>query len=474
MKKIISFCAIVCISTQITAQKAAVYLEGIRNNNAKLTAFMQQMPQGGDLHHHYTGSVYAETYLNYVIENDLFLNKNTLEVRKQITPADDWTKFSALQKSELAAYKQKLMQKWSVKDYNGVSYPSDKQFFETFPAFGVAADETVKVGLVELKQRALSENVSYLETMFISVPCTVVFSNEDALNAKLRSYSINKDEASAISFLDSLYTMLNAGVKKCGVDFAKNTVENLHNGLKMDDEKFTIRYQTYVNRSREPIFLFKDILAAFFAAQESDLIVGVNIVAPEDGEVSMKDYWLHMVMFKYCGTRFKNVAYSMHAGELALGLVKPEELTWHINAAVNTAGTHRVGHGVDIAWEKNSYELLKKMATKPVPVEINLTSNEFILKIKGDQHPINLYRQFKVPMVISTDDAGVLRSNLTQQYVLLANRYPDITYKEIKRLVYNSIEYSFIEDDATKAKLKKDLDRRFVEFEKKFDSLPIK
>jgi adenosine deaminase len=432
------------------------------------------MPKGGDLHHHYTGSVYAETFLNYVVENDLFLNKNTLEVKKQITPAGEWTKFSALTKSELGAFKQKLMQKWSVKDYNGVSYPSDKQFFETFPAFGVAADETVKEGLFELKQRALSENVSYLETMFMNVPCIVGFGNEDAMNAKLRSYAMNKDEAGAIAFMDSLYSMLNAGVKKCAIDFVKNTVENLHDGLKMDDDKFTIRYQTYVNRSREPIFLFKDILAAFFAAQESPLIVGVNIVAPEDGEVSMKDYWLHMVMFKFCGARFKDVRYSMHAGELALGLVKPEDLTWHISAAVNIAGAHRVGHGVDIAWEKDSYGLLKKMASKPVPVEINLTSNEFILKIKGDQHPISLYRQFKVPIVISTDDAGVLRSNLTQQYVLLANRYPDISYKEIKRLVYNSIEYSFIEDKISKEKLRKDLDRRFLEFESKFESLPAK
>jgi adenosine deaminase/adenosine deaminase CECR1 len=26
-------------------------------------------------------------------------------------------------------------------------------------------------------------------------------------------------------------------------------------------------------------------------------MAGVNIVSPEDGATSMKDYWLHMVMF---------------------------------------------------------------------------------------------------------------------------------------------------------------------------------
>jgi adenosine deaminase/adenosine deaminase CECR1 len=43
----------------------------------------------------------------------------------------------------------------------------------------------------------------------------------------------------------------------------------------------------------------------------------------------MKDYWLQMVMFKYCHSLYPTVKYSMHAGELTLGLV-PEDLTWHI------------------------------------------------------------------------------------------------------------------------------------------------
>jgi len=28
-----------------------------------LTAFLEQMPKGGDLHNHLTGAVYAETYI---------------------------------------------------------------------------------------------------------------------------------------------------------------------------------------------------------------------------------------------------------------------------------------------------------------------------------------------------------------------------------------------------------------------------
>jgi hypothetical protein len=66
----------------------------------------------------------------------------------------------------------------------------------------------------------------------------------------------------------------------------------------------------------------------------------------------MKDYWLHMVMFNYCHTKFPDVKYSMHAGELTLGLVQPEDLTSHINDAVYT-GANRIGHGVDMLMKAN-------------------------------------------------------------------------------------------------------------------------
>jgi adenosine deaminase len=176
-----------------------------------------------------------------------------------------------------------------------------------------------------------------------------------------------------------------------------------------------------------------------------------------------------MLMFKYCHSRFPNVKYTLHAGELTLGLVQPEELTWHINSAVHDAGANRIGHGVDMAYEAKSYDLLQYMAKNKIVVEINLVSNEFILKVKENRHPISLYREFGVPIVISTDDAGILRTNMTEQYVLLAKRYTDISYSDIKEFVYNSINYSFIKDASVKKELLRNLDARFKIFEKNFE-----
>lgn len=465
MKTTISTILLALAPACINAQGADDYLESIRNNSAALTAFFSAMPKGGDLHHHYSGSIYTETYVNRVINNNYFINKSTcIVVKDSIGQGGGFVRLSALADS-LPYYRQQLMQKWSVKDYNNVSYPSDKQFFETFSYFKVTSNDSLRLGLQELKNRAVKENVSYIETMLTGIPCNISMAEMSKYVMELRNSQNERDEAKTQHLLGYIYTWLQTkDVNKYAESFNGNLVA-LHQNAGIDDNKFTMRYQNYVVRVLDPLTVFRSLVVAFESADKSPLVVGVNIVAPENDETSMNDYWLHMQMYKFCHEKYPQVEYAMHAGELVLGMVQPEELTWHISEAVYTAGAKRIGHGVDIPYETNAYQLLNHMAKNKIAVEINLVSNEFILKVKKDRHPISLYRQFGVPIVISTDDAGVLRSNMTEQYVLLAKRYPDIKYGDIKRLVFNSIDYSFIEEDAVKEKLRKDLKQRFREFE---------
>ncbi len=452
------------------AQSAESYFEKIRDNEALLTAFFSQMPKGGDLHHHYSGSIYAEPLLSHAIAQDFYLNTQTMTVSQEKQNGNDWVQFSTLQKNgELEIYKQKIIQKWSIKDYNNVDYPSDKLFFESFMKFEPATKNNFEAGLLELKNRAIKENVSYIETQLSTIPCAIKTDDLAKYNTQLRKLAVSKNEKAVMQSLDSLYAVfIQKEAKKYAVDFNANFVAKMHKELKIDDSQFTMRYQNFVLRFMEPVDLFKNLVVAFISADSSPLMAGVNIVSPEDGETSMKDYWLHMVMFKYCHSRFPKVKYTMHAGELTLGLVRPEELGWHINAAVYTAGANRIGHGVDIAYEEKNYDLMRYMSKNNIPVEINLVSNEFILKVKENRHPILLYKEFGVPIVINTDDAGILRTNMTEQYVLLAKRYKTISYTDIKQFVYNSINYSFIQDAAVKRQLLQDLDNRFKTFEANF------
>jgi adenosine deaminase/adenosine deaminase CECR1 len=107
------------------------------------------------------------------------------------------------------------------------------------------------------------------------------------------------------------------------------------------------------------------------------------------------------------------VKLALHAGELSLGMVQPEGLTFHIKDAIDVAGANRIGHGMDIAHESNPLAIMKKMRDAKIAVEVNLSSNDFILGIKEQAHPVTLYRKYGVPFVLSTDDAGVSRNNLS-------------------------------------------------------------
>jgi adenosine deaminase len=164
---------------------------------------------------------------------------------------------------------------------------------------------------------------------------------------------------------------------------------------------------------------------------------------PEDGFISMRDYTLQMKMLNYLHSAYPKVPISLHAGELAPGLVPPEGLRFHIRQAVELGHAERIGHGVDVMYEDDAPGLLKELAQKHVMVEINLSSNEGILGVKGPDHPFPLYRSAHVPMALSTDDEGVSRIEITHEYVRAALDY-HLTYQDLKQLARTGMEHDFL------------------------------
>ena len=181
-----------------------------------------------------------------------------------------------------------------------------------------------------------------------------------------------------------------------------------------------MRYIYQVLREAPPEQVFAQTLLGFETVQASmdahePSWVGINFVLPEDGFISMRDYTLQMKMLEYLHSVYPKVHISLHAGELAPGLVPPEGLRFHIRQAVELGHAERIGHGVDVMYEDDAAGLLKEMAQKHVMVEINLSSNEGILGVKGAEHPFPLYRAAHVPVALSTDDEGVSRIDITQR-----------------------------------------------------------
>jgi adenosine deaminase len=161
----------------------------------------------------------------------------------------------------------------------------------------------------------------------------------------------------------------------------------------------------------------------------------------------MRDYTLQMKMLDYLHSVYPKVPISLHAGELAPGLVPPEGLRFHIRQAVELGHAQRIGHGVDVMYEDDAASLLKELAQKHVMVEINLSSNEGILGVKGAEHPFPLYRAVHVPVALSTDDEGVSRIDITREYVRAALDY-HLSYQDLKQLARTGMEHNFLSGES--------------------------
>jgi len=159
--------------------------------------------------------------------------------------------------------------------------------------------------------------------------------------------------------------------------------------------------------------------------------------------VPMHDFDLHMRMLDYLHGVYPKVHISLHAGELAMGLVPPEGLRFHIRESIERGHAERIGHGVSEINEREPLQLLREMAQRNILVEICLTSNDVILGVRDQAQSFPLYRRYGVPVALATDDEGVSRSDLTHEYMRAVETY-NLSYVDLKEMARQSLEHSFL------------------------------
>lgn len=443
----------------------------IRKSEAALQYFFSRMPKGGDLHNHLTGSVYAETYFDIAVKERMFLDPDSyiLYLKEDSSRPEKCIQLSPDMKN-LHDWRVRCIDHWSIRNFqtSQAAFPPDEFFFATFGKFGNATNRYLVDFLKELRIRAQAENVQYLEIMATGAKTNNSFITKYSKeNDSIIQQIKRKDDFAIKATLETLYRQWEKDdLFQQDIANYSNLIDSLDSASKTVAPEVLVYYQTYASRNvADPIKVYAQLYVGFKTAQKNPKLVGVNIVQAENGDYAIRDYWGHMKMFLMLRFFTKNkIKAAMHAGELCLGLVPPEDLQSHIWDAVTIGGANRIGHGVDIVFEKQAENLLSLMEKRKIAVEINLTSNEFILGVKGDTHPIMVYHENNVPIVLSTDDPGILRTNLTQQFVIAAMRYPELTYSDFKTFVLNSIEYSFM-PEKDKETIKKRLQSLLNTFE---------
>jgi len=418
--------------------RTAHYLDTVRHNPAALAVFLREFPKGGDLHNHLAGAVYAESAIGWGVEGGLCVRLSTLTLTLPPCDPDHGLPVLGQALTQSPALHHDLVDALSMRDFvprPGVS--GHDHFFGSFNRFGAAQTGHTPEMIAEAANRAAADHVDYVELM------------DSPGMATARSVARDtrwRDDP------DGLYAQFAPAmaplVAKTAAEIAANDLAArrfMHCGGAGAEPgcRVRIRYIAQVIRIFSPAEVFAQIQFAYALAAADPKVVGVNLVAPEDDPTTLRDYAKQMAMLAYMGRRYPTVRLTLHAGELSPGLVSPEDLTHHIRDAVEIAGARRIGHGVDLRHEPRARDLLAEMAAKKVLVEINLTSNDLILGVKGDDHPLLDYRAAGVPAVLSTDDEGVSRIDLTHEFVRAVETY-DLSYADLKSLARNSLEYNFL------------------------------
>ncbi|MEU5657429.1 adenosine deaminase [Streptomyces sp. NPDC047737] len=410
--------------------RTAAWLEAHPGATAR---FFRDLPKGGDLHNHLSGAVRTEYLIQLAAEDGLCIDATMTAVAP---PCADGARPAADARTE-ADFRQQIIRAWSMQDFPEGESGHD-HFFATFGKFGAATSHTGKM-LADVAGSAAAQNQSYLETMVTPASAGArKLADEVGWDTDLAALH---RKLLAGGRLDQLVAEAGRSADTAGTEFRETA--RCASTQPAPACRITYRWISQVSRNSAPERVFTQIALGLRLAERDPRFVAVNLVQPEDGEISLRDYRLHMRMLNYLHGVYPRAHITLHAGELVPGLVKPEDLTFHIDDAVRTGQAERIGHGVDLVHEDDWRRLARDMARRQIAVEVPLTSNAQILQVEGDEHPFPVYRKYGVPVVLSTDDPGVSRGDIGQEYSRAARTY-GLGYPELKDLARASLEYAFL------------------------------
>jgi adenosine deaminase len=448
------------------ARAARAYQSAVQGGPLALHAFLAEFPKGADLHVHLSGAIYAESFIRAAGEDGLCVDPAALSFAKP--PCDGRLIPAAQLSGNITPANQdlydRLVNSFSMRSFVPTpGFSGHDQFFATFDRFGGLSKRHTGEWVDEAASRAAAQNQQYLELMQ-----TPPFTHAAQIAREIGwNPNLARPDPAPADFAQLRQALLGRGLRDevaAGRDDVRSAealrlqIEHCGTPQAAPACQVEVRYIYQILRGSAPEQVFAQTLLGFETIQQSlnsasqdaksqgvreGGFVGINFVQPEDGFISMRDYTLQMKMLDYLHSVYPHVPISLHAGELVPGLVPPEGLRFHIRQAVELGHAERIGHGVDAMYEDDAPALLKELAQKHVMIEINLSSNEAILGIKGADHPFPLYRAAHVPVALSTDDEGVSRIDITREYVRAALDY-HLTYQDLKQLARTGMEHDFL------------------------------
>lgn len=420
------------LAALLTAGDAAAAPDLSKMSPAELTAVMHAFPKGGELHNHITGGIYGETLLAWAAEDGLCVDLAALALRPvcggAFKPAAEVIADEALRSAVVDSLSTRRP---GFRDRSG-----HDQFFTAFERI---ATRPARIGdiLAEVLDGLARQNTFYAELMV-----SPQFLASRALGERVgwRGDVASTRTALSDAGLEGLVPAAVAGTD--AMEARAREVMNCETPDAQPGCQVTVRYLVQALRQGPPVATMAQLQLGVALVVADRRWVGLQLVAPEDRPDALRNYDLHMQMVDLLTEHGRKVPAALHAGELTLKVATPADLSDHIAKAVRIACARRIGHGVDLPYETGAEILAAEMAAKGVLIEVNLISNREILELQPEDHPYAWLRKMGVPVSLSTDDAGILRNDLSADYAVAVKT--GATYADLKTSARNAIAFSFL------------------------------
>ncbi|WP_224369051.1 adenosine deaminase [Hyalangium versicolor] len=431
------------------------HVESLRSDPAALKTFLQDLPKGGDLHNHTSGSITTEKLIQWGGEDGACVNTTTYVASNPCAPNTVPLSNAANDR----AFHDAVLGAWSMEGFSGPLLDAHQHFFDAFGKYGaVQLDSRSDDSYADILSKAGQNKQIYVELMQGFGAGTGggiaagLFSPSDTwdaptLLAKRQQIIDTPAFKTAISNMAaSIASTLSGARQILGCDTAAPDP-----GCDVE-----VRLISSANRTATRENVFGQWVYAFELAQVVPQMVGINLVSPEENGNSLSYYNDEMFAlgtlddFNDNQPGRKPVHIALHAGELipqVLSTTSQDHLTFHIRNAVAMAHAERIGHGVDVLGETigdGVDDLVRDMHDAGVTVEICLTSNRVLLGAKGAAHPLSKYIEYGVPVTLATDDQGILRGTISDEY-FAAVTDQGLDYRRLKYMARVSLENAFVE-----------------------------
>lgn len=452
--------------------------ERARSSTAALSTFLRGLPKGADLHTHLSGAASTESLIRWARQDGLCIRTSDASAVLPPCTPDTIPLSTATISSEL---QRTLLSSWSMENQAGPLRERHQHFFDAFGKFSVVANSHTLDMTEEVVRRAAAQGVVHIE-IIVGFQSSQIGRLADQIMDKGATWT---DEYLARARVELLQAPEFRPTILRSVEEISKISSELRTRFRCDAPRpdpaceVSVRYLIHAVRTQSREHVFGQWVYAFELAQADARVVGVNLVAPEESPMSLSHFDDEMQALGFLNRQNRSepgrqsVHVALHAGELVPEILPSGEagqahLRSHIRRAVAVAGAERVGHAVDLLHEsedesKDSDEpaaferarltpeqqgsgkksLLRQLAQQGVAVEICLTSNQAILGTEGDAHPLATYLAAGVPVTLATDDEGILRTDLSSEY-LRAAQVHRLDYRQLKTIARNGVEKSFL------------------------------